>query len=757
MAQGILCEPSIKDWLEKRRKASKNLTEAGQFGETQRWLEERRTFAFYTSSHPHSCEHCRSIIIDLEDTKQKHKLKLPYNLVESVSAARGGCALYQSFVDSVFTNTNEDTRAAWRGDAGPSFWIEYFPEELPYEGARLSFTTMAPSQDGTDHVLDSDGGLSVWTLEGNPASVDVSTQPYELDYQSSKSTAWGRNCIKYCQANHSGCTVPIDGVESMETINPDSIPSRLLRLYQDKDDILHVQIIGRNTEHPIPTLKVSHQGFAILSYCWGGAQPIQLTRETMKLASSYPIAMLPKTLADAAWFTHQLGLEYLWVDALCILQDDVDDKGREIPRMGQYYGDATVTICAASADTCFRGFLTTPPPAENPESYLFGPVELRAKTTRGELGAIQVFKEPDYFNSHREREPVVERGWTLQESLLSRRLLIFSSQHLYFACREANASCGGREPLPKSRVIGLYESRVPGINTISSLQRMYPAAGTWDKVVNEYTQRRLGCFEDKLPAISAMAASLVRMARDERAQELQYCAGLMLDLEGKDRGWKGEFLWAVTQLASPVAVPVPVPVPVPHHSSPSWSWASLQAPIRRWQATPDDFPDQDGIRLLHCSAPLADVRNPFGAVRGGLIKLVARTRLFSAIDRAGIHMLVTNKPILEDEWYDESSRSVLVFRPDSAEIDDMLARGGRGVLLLELVAARTKRIGATYPAGLLVMECSGNAEEDGYYKRVGMFEFKVSDTSGSKAQQESAIKQAFILFNNCELHEVRIV
>ncbi|KAI0454270.1 HET-domain-containing protein [Xylaria acuta] len=719
MARNILDEPSVKEWLEKRREASKNLTEAGQFGETQRWLKERRTFPFYTSSSPHSCEHCRSVIINLEASEQKRKLKLPYNLVESVLAARGGCALYQNFVDSVFKNTNEEARLAWRGGAGPGFWIEYYPEELPYESARLSLTIVAPSHDGTEHVLDADGGLTVWTLEGDPASVDVSTRPYELDYQSSTSTAWGRNCIKYCQLNHSGCVVPVHGDASEEVINPDSIPSRLLRLYQNEDNILHAQIIGRDTEHPIPTLKVSHQGFAILSYCWGGSQPIQLTRETIKLASSYPTRILPKTLTDAAWFTHQLGLEYLWVDALCILQDDVDDKGREIPRMGRYYGDATVTICAASADTCFRGFLTTPPPAEDPGSYLFGPIALRVKTTSGGYGTIQAFKEPDYFNSYREREPVVERGWTLQESLLSRRLLIFSSQHLYFACREANASCGGREPLPKSRVIGLYESRVPGINTISSLQRMYPAASTWDKVVNEYTQRRLGCFEDKLPAISAMAASLVRMARDERAQELRYCAGLMLDLEGKDRGWKGEFLWAVTQPASPVAVP-----DYSSSSSPSWSWASLQVPIRRWQATPDDFPDEDGIRLLYFNAPLEDARNPFGSVRGGLIKLVARTRLFSTVDRAGIHMLVTSKTILEDEMYDESSRSVLVFRPDSVEI---------------------------------VMEHRGNSEEDGCYKRVGMFDFKFNDISGSKPRQELAMKQALMLFDNCESREVCIL
>jgi hypothetical protein len=465
--------------------------------------------------------------------------------------------------------------------------------------------------------------------------------------------------------------------------------------------------------------------------------------------------MLPKTLADAAWFTHQLGLGYLWVDALCIFQDDTDDKGREISRMGQYYGDATVTICAASADACSRGFLTTPPLTEDPASYLFGPVALRAKTTtEGALGTIQALREADYFNTHRKREPIVQRGWTLQESLLSRRLLIFSSQHLYFSCNIANASCGGREPLPKPRFTGVYESRVPGVNTISNLQRIYPAASTWDKVVNEYTQRRLGFFGDKLPAISAMAASLVRMAKDERAEDLRYCAGLMFDLDGKGWGWKGELLWAVTQPATPLAI-----TGTGCASSPSWSWASLLAPIRRWQASTDSLPDEDGIRLLDFDVPLEDMRNPFGAVRGGFIRLMARTRLFSTMNSAEINTLVTRMANLTDEMYDEISGSCLVFRPDTAEVDDMIARGGRDILLVELLAARTgtRGLSPTYPAGILTIDSKGGVQGDGCHRRVGMFEFKFQGIPISKIRQELALKRAQALFDGCELREVCVV
>ncbi|KAI1156703.1 HET-domain-containing protein [Nemania diffusa] len=706
MAPNGLDDPSTVQWLETRRKASLSLREATVLGESQRWREERTAFPLYTSSSPHSCEHCRDTTIDLTDSSKETRVRLPYTFTESVLAARGGCALYQVFLDLTFDGIHRKARTAWPKDRSISFWIRYYPETLPWDTARLQFSILASSDDADAESVLGGEHFSVWALEGNAAAVPISSRPYELDFKSSASTAWGRNCIRDCQLNHSECSGPLDDSELGEIINPASIPSRLLKLYQNENGILHAQVIGRSMQHDIPTPEVSRRGFAVLSYCWGGPQPIQLTCETRgMLAEGYPITILPKTLADAAWFTHQLGLEYLWVDALCIFQDDPDDKGREIPRMGQYYGDATVTLCAASAIASSSGFQATPPPAEDPANYLFGPVELRVKTATGELGTLQVLKEADYLNSHREREPIVRRGWTLQESLLSRRMLIFSSLHLYFSCKEANASCGGREPLPKPRTIGMYQSRVDGVSTISGLQRMYPVVKTWDRVVNEYTQRLLGFPGDKLLAISAMAASLVRMARDERALVSRYCAGLLLDVEGKDWGWEGELLWAVTQPATPLGT-------TGLTFTPSWSWASVEAPVHRWEAIVSNLPE-DGIRLLDIHAQLADERNPFGAVQGGLLRLMARTRPFSTVDKAEFNLVVTRNRNLGDETYDRPTRSALVVCPDTAEAEDR-------------------------------------------YQRVGIFEFQIRNVSSSDVQL-SALKQALTLFDNRQPRELFIV
>ncbi|KAI0151816.1 HET-domain-containing protein [Xylariaceae sp. FL1272] len=749
MGQGTLSDPIIIDWLSKRRETLQYLKGAG-FNDLQRWQKERRALPLYTSSSPHSCIHCSEISIAFT-TEEITKTPLPYNLSEAAQAARGGCALYMAFLDFVYDRFCANTTAI-PGDEGFRFWIECNREVLPHTTTGLRLCVQSPSCE-----CSGDDVMPVWTITGDPAGTNVSTRPYERDYQSSTAVNWGQYCIKYCQENHSDCHVPLSETDKRkEIINPASIPSRLLKLYRDENGVISAQTIGRDTEHEISSLQVSSRGFAVLSYCWGGSQSIHLTRGRVGQSPVYPITGLPKTLADAVWYTHHLGLQYLWIDSLCILQDDSDDKGREIPRMGQYYGDATVTICAASADTAFSGFLSMPLSPEDGADYLIGPIQLRAKTTTGEIGTIQAFREPDYFSSQRSREAIVRRGWTLQESLLSRRLLIFSSQHLFFSCRTANASCGGTEPIPNSRMLGTFQSRVSGVSTMSGLLRLYPIVKTWDKVVEEYTQRLLGFPGDKLPAISAMAANLVQMARDERGVDFKYHAGLMIGIEGKDSSWKGELLWAATEPAAPVGI-------IDGAFAPSWSWASVQSPVHRWESTARDSSDEDGVYLLELITPLHDERNPFGAVKGGTLKVMARTRFLSTIDREEANMVVTRTKHITDEMLGGTGRFGLIVRPDMTDVEDMVAHGAFNIILLQLISPRDNgNLAPDLSAGLLITRCNDQEGQE-CYRRVGIFKFEYrryihrSDEILEQSQKQLALRKSRELFAYCELREVCIL
>jgi hypothetical protein len=100
--------------------------------------------------------------------------------------------------------------------------------------------------------------------------------------------------------------------------------------------------------------------YVALSYCWGGPQPLLTTRANVdSFSSEIPQEQLPRTLADAVNVTRQLGFKYLWIDALCIIQDDQADKAIEIEKMGSIYKNSSLTIVASSSKSASEGFLQT--------------------------------------------------------------------------------------------------------------------------------------------------------------------------------------------------------------------------------------------------------------------------------------------------------------------------------------------------------------------------------------------------------------
>jgi hypothetical protein len=75
-----------------------------------------------------------------------------------------------------------------------------------------------------------------------------------------------------------------------------------------------------------------------LSYCWGADQPQKLTTKSKEgLKQGFQSQELPQTLQDAIRITAATGLKYIWIDAMCILQDSPEDKEIEIARMPLYY------------------------------------------------------------------------------------------------------------------------------------------------------------------------------------------------------------------------------------------------------------------------------------------------------------------------------------------------------------------------------------------------------------------------------------
>jgi hypothetical protein len=160
-----------------------------------------------------------------------------------------------------------------------------------------------------------------------------------------------------------------------------------------------------------------------------------------------------------------LGFRYLWVDALCIIQGPNGDWATESPKMAEVYGGAFLTISAAMSPHVQHGFHQTP--------------------HRNKYQKLISWNNPLY-----------ERGWALQERILSRRLLIFGNDGLYWECQ-------GYEH--RDWPLGLY-NLYPEIPALSMRRLVEGCSGKdWKDIVGDYSRRSLTLQRDKLPALSGVA------------------------------------------------------------------------------------------------------------------------------------------------------------------------------------------------------------------------------------------------------------
>jgi hypothetical protein len=150
--------------------------------------------------------------------------------------------------------------------------------------------------------------------------------------------------LEDCRSGHEACTSTMSGEIITEFDNP-ALPSRVLDLGH-KDTGYYVRLLETNREHG---------QYCALSHCWGrlDKRPIVTTRCTLgDHTRSIEFKELPKTFQDAVTVTRGIGVRYLWIDSLCIVQDDTDDWEKEA---GKIYERAILTIAASGAQDSTKG------------------------------------------------------------------------------------------------------------------------------------------------------------------------------------------------------------------------------------------------------------------------------------------------------------------------------------------------------------------------------------------------------------------
>jgi hypothetical protein len=289
---------------------------------------------------------------------------------------------------------------------------------------------------------------------------------------------------------------------------PNTQPSLLVDVISEKTtpDLVKLHTVGSQN------LK-----YAALSYCWGGAQTKATTTTTIKTyLDQISITSLPSSLRDAIWVTRKLGLQYLWVDSLCIVQDDEIAKVHEIGRMEHIYNNAYVTISADCASSCHTSFLHTNIPDSASSALPF-------VWDDNESGTILFTSinnpQTSLRDSHR-NSPIHTRGWTLQERFMSRRLLVYSKYKIFWVCARGSDKDGGDENYEDYDYSDAQRRPQLSTTTPHAKNDTTRHGEEWRSLVVEYSKRKLSDSSDKLPAFSSIAAYFATRLNDD------YVAGL---------------------------------------------------------------------------------------------------------------------------------------------------------------------------------------------------------------------------------------
>ncbi len=167
--------------------------------------------------------------------------------------------------------------------------------------------------------------------------------------------------------------------------------------------------------------------YIALSHCWGNIQEESkfcTYRENIKKRKTgIDFDKLPRSFQDAVKITKALGVRYLWIDSICIIQRDKDDWETEAGNMEDVFSSAYCTIAASSARSSLEGFIHN----RKPRSCVIA---------RKQDRTFYLCKAMDNFRYDVEEAPLNKRGWVLQERALSRRTIHYTFNQVYWECGE---------------------------------------------------------------------------------------------------------------------------------------------------------------------------------------------------------------------------------------------------------------------------------------------------------------------------------
>ncbi|KAM0432231.1 hypothetical protein ACHAPT_004769 [Fusarium lateritium] len=490
------------------------------------------------------CAFCRTFAISVE----RHCLEFHPSLASLKKSAEAGCDFcllcWTGFeqvweperIESVLQGQAPD----WVSKFDPSIWIYvHFRDYDPIRSQpqiSVSCGRVSPIQGEKETSLGlANINLAVYGNEGTQAGMRTPGRICTSEHGPGVYTTLIRQFLKGCRKSHRACD--FKGTYEM--------PTRLIG-------------VGDPNQGKPPRLVVTDgntkEKYLALSYCWGPAtDTYTLNGQTMKvMLDGIDESRLVAAHRDTLALARSLDIRFVWIDALCIIQGNKQDWEHESRLMARVYGNATLTVIAGRSADARNSFIVNN--YKQPAPCCEVPLD------DGQFGNLLVG-----LRRSSEYGVAETRGWCLQEKRLSRRMVFFGKEQLYFACRSHSYSEDRNYEIGKAS--SLFNALQTADADLSS--RRDALLHYWDEVVIDFSKRQLSNPHDIFAAIASIAAQI------SKAIDSRYLAGL----------WESDLvrclLWRPGYLQSrsfgPATRPLPTRfAPAPVIRAPSWSWAAIQ-------------------------------------------------------------------------------------------------------------------------------------------------------------------------------------
>ncbi|KAF4343984.1 hypothetical protein FBEOM_2028 [Fusarium beomiforme] len=459
-----------------------------------------------------------------------------------------------SFADSV-------TKASSKRAQGEPFLAVWKYHQYTYEGhASADFGLRR-------HKAQYISGLDIRIFE--TAEIDKASKSTFSEASFECLSKW----IKNCSENHQSC----NKLHTRTGENKNWLPARLVQIVSDPEGVPEtIKVVETN----IDDSTCQNIEYATLSYCWGRQPFTKLLKSNMDSMTTTGMSVkdLPVTFRDAITVATRLGFEYIWIDALCIIQLDAEDWSLHSVTMAKVYSFSTINLAAAASSDAHGGLFRDRDPTG------INGAKVNIKWPARELEGEYQLMPSDPWEKAVAKSPLLKRAWVFQERLLSRATVYFAHDMLYWECGELYASEiypeGGPWDLHyRYKHFDVADRLPPGIQSVEDyrFKHVYTELLTremredesvtdeemflyvWASVVAQYSVGKLSKETDKLIAIDGVAEQMTSLvSRGHYLHGLWRLETLPLSL-----------LWCTGTEETTPDIRV----------APSWSWASVYTPV----------------------------------------------------------------------------------------------------------------------------------------------------------------------------------